>query len=207
VQRPVVHRRDPRLEIITEAIERLIPGATPAFLTVTVTETLPGTTEHKHTWTGTPEGVGQHVFTSLYGRPRTEQPRSPLAQAEDAKRRRDLGGELGALMTAGRSLESAPWYPARPGDLVHVHYPAGGQSPAFGETYVVEPVEDWQGELGLRLLHHTHPGPEEDAAGMVGCFAPGDTIGAPLMGPWFEAGPHALTIVRDGRPVHVGGAR
>ncbi|GKQ39716.1 hypothetical protein ALMP_62430 [Streptomyces sp. A012304] len=71
-----------------ESVERLIPGAAPAYPTVTVTETLPGTVEKKHTWTG--------VFTALYGRPRTGEQTSPLAQAEDAERRRDLVGEAGA---------------------------------------------------------------------------------------------------------------
>ncbi|WP_432135841.1 hypothetical protein [Streptomyces sp. bgisy154] len=205
-----MRRNDPRLEIIAEALHSLVPGAAPAFLSVTLTETLPGTanpdgTPHTHTWTGRPESVAERVFTRLYGRPGIDRPQSPLAQAEDAKRRRDLTGELGALMSAGNALESAPWYPARPGDLVHIHYEATGDYAAFGETYVVEPIADWHGDLGLRLLHHTRTGP--DAEDAVGCFAPGDTIGEPLMGPWFEAGPHRLTIVRDGRPVHTGGAR
>ncbi|MEH0547322.1 hypothetical protein QA802_30815 [Streptomyces sp. B21-105] len=197
-------RRDPRLEIITEAIERLIPGATPAFLAVTVTETLPGTGEQTHTWTGRPEGLATRVFTALYGRPRTEDQRSPLARAEDAKRARDIVGEAGALMAAGSALESAPWYPCRPGDLVHVHYEATPAVPAFGETYIVGDAGD--GLMSLQQLAHTLPGTVEDAAGMTGCYA-ADAADCPVYGLWFEAGPHRLTIVRDGRPVHVGGAR
>ncbi|AVV46431.1 hypothetical protein PYK79_45100 [Streptomyces sp. ID05-04B] len=204
MHRPVVHRRDPRLEIITEAIERLIPGATPAFLLVTVVEQLPGTGETRvNTWSGKPEGLATKVFTALYGRPRTEEPRSPLVQADDARRAGDLDGETRALMAAGIGLESAPWQPARPGDLVHLHYPASGDVPQFGETYIVGDAGD--GLLSLQLLAHTLPA-TEDVDGMTGCFA-SDASDQPLYELWFEAGPHLLTIVRDGRPVHVGGAR
>lgn len=129
---------------------------------------------------------------------------SPLAQAEDAKRRRDLPGEIGILMGASADLMSAPWYPARPGDLVHVHYEAAGEMAAFGETYLVAAGRD--GFLNMRLLCHTLPADTEFLDGMVGCFAVDDDPD-PLSGLWFEAGPHRLTIVRDGRPVHIGGAR
>lgn len=205
MHRPVVHRRDPRLEIITEAIEGLIPGATPAFLLVTVVEQLPGTGETSvNTWSGKPEGLATKVFTALYGRPRTEEPRSPLAQAEDAKRARDLLGEIGALTAAGTALESAPWYPCRPGDLVHLHYPAAGDFPAFGETYIVGDAGD--GLMSMQLLAHTLPDTVPYAAGMTGCYA-SEAGDCPIYELWFEAGPHLLTIVRDGRPVHVGGSR
>jgi hypothetical protein len=125
---------------------------------------------------------------------------SPLAQAEQAKRRRDLPGEIAAVQAGQRALETAPWYPARAGDLVHVHYygSLADMTPEMGETYVVENSED-EGGLVLRLLHHT-----ADFEG-AGCFAPG-MVDAPLMEAWFEAGPDALTIVRDGRVVH-GGTR
>ncbi|MDX2700341.1 hypothetical protein [Streptomyces ipomoeae] len=281
-----MRRDDPRLEIIREAIERLIPRATPAYMTVTVTETLPGTTGHdgqpsKHTWTGRPHALAEEIFTALFGRSRDraeasprvtlsrtealkaitrvlKQPvddvaaadliygralahikdpqeaakpwamqvdvlalriaralpltddsgqRSPLAQAEDAKRRRDLTGELGVLMSAGQALESAPWYPCRPGDLVHVHYEAVGDVPlvpAFGETYVIGDAGD--GLLSMKFLAHSLPEGTEYAEGMVGCFA-AEAADCPVYELWFEAGPHRLTIVRDGRVVHNGGAR
>lgn len=128
---------------------------------------------------------------------------SPLARAEDAKRRRDLGGELAALQQGHTDLTSAPWYPARPGDLVHVHYEAVGEMAAFGETYLV--AAGAHGFLTMQLLCHTLPDAEE-AGGMVGCYAVNDDPD-PLMELWFEAGPQRLTIVRDGRPVHIGGAR
>ncbi|MGW9122237.1 hypothetical protein ACWGRV_37560 [Streptomyces sp. NPDC055663] len=44
--------------------------------------------------------------------------RSPLAQAEEAKRRRDIGAEIGALVGGHRALMEAPWYPSR--GFVHV---------------------------------------------------------------------------------------
>ncbi|MFC8438059.1 hypothetical protein ACFUJT_07655 [Streptomyces griseoincarnatus] len=188
---------------MTETIEQLVPGATPAFVTVEVTETLPGPGERKNTWSGRPDGLAEKLFTALYGRPRTGEQQSPLARAEDAKRRRDLGAELDILMGAGAALTSAPWYPARPGDVVHVHYEAGGLSDAFGETYRITAGAD--GFLSMQLLCHTLPD-TEDLDGLVGCFAVEDDPD-PLSDLWFEAGPHRLTIIRDGRPVHIGGAR
>ena len=129
---------------------------------------------------------------------------SPLAQAEDAKRARDLVGEVGILMSAGVDLESAPWHPVRPGDLVHVHHEAGSLAEAFGETYIVAAGQ--HGFLSMQLLAHTLPEDTEFLDGMVGCFAVEDDPD-PLMELWFEAGPHRLTIVRDGRPVHTGSAQ
>lgn len=200
-------RRKVELQIITETIQKLIPGAAPAFLTVQVTERLPGTVghdgeSHKHQWTGSPEGLAERILTALYGRPGATPQTSPLAQAEDAKRARDLAGEVGALMAADHELTSAPWYPVRPGDMVHVHYESGGLSDAFGETYLISAGDG--GFLSMKLLAHTLP-ESEDTSGLAGCFAVEDDPD-PLMELWFEAGPHRLTIVRDGRPVHVGGA-
>jgi hypothetical protein len=217
VRRPIVRRTDPRLEIIREAIERLILSAAPAHLTVTVTEMLPGTVgpdgePHKHTWTGRPDAVAEKVFTALYGRPRTEGERSPLAQAEAAKRARDLGGEIGALTSAHDRLTSAAWYPVRPGDLVHVHYEATPTMAAFGETYIVgdarEPGDTAPGLLGMVLLAHTLPEatPEDDVKGMTGVFE-AEAHDDPIYDLWFEAGPQRLTIVRDGQVVHGGPAR
>jgi hypothetical protein len=206
-----VRRDDPRLQIITEAIERLIPGATPAFLSVTLAEQLPGSSDHRNTWTGSPAGLAERVFTALYGRPRPAEQLSPLERAEQAKAARSIEGEVSALMQAGIELASAPWYPSRPGDLVHIHYEQVGNWPAYGETYLVDDAGD--GLMGLRLLTHTlltHTLPdtfdEADIGGVTGCFAT-TASDEPLYGPWFEAGPHRLTIVRDGRPVHIGGAR
>lgn len=62
--------------------------------------------------------------------------RSPLAAAEDAKRARDIAGEVGALQAADRALESQPWMPLQAGDVVLSYLPADGGGPAFGATYV-----------------------------------------------------------------------
>lgn len=62
---------------------------------------------------------------------------SPLALAEDAKRARDLGREIGVLTVAGRDLEAQPWYPLQGGDVVLTYMPdsalAGGP---LSETYL-----------------------------------------------------------------------
>src|SRR5262249_371355 len=134
------------------------------------------------------EAVAEQVFTALYGRPCIEEPLSPLAQAEDAKRRRDLVGELGALVSAGSALESAPWYPVRPGDLVHAHYEASGDNPAAGETYAVGDAGD--GLMSLQLIAAS-PAMMGDPQQFAGPF---DTEAAdcPIYELWFEAGPQRL---------------
>ncbi|MFI6274276.1 hypothetical protein [Streptomyces sp. NPDC050988] len=194
-------RRSVELQIITEALAKMGPHA-PA---TRIWGRAPGSTAEQgadgNVWAGDVHDVALHIVTRLYGRPSdTPDTRSPLAQAEDAKRARDLGGELGALMAGGRALQSAPWYPTRAGDLVHVHYEPAGTMPAFGETYAVEPRDGFPNSLQLCLIGHTAP---DDS--MTGFFAPGP-IEEPLYEAWFEAGPQRLTIVRDGRVVHDGAA-
>ncbi|MFM9594503.1 hypothetical protein ACKI1O_34585 [Streptomyces scabiei] len=186
---------DPSLGIIREAIERLIPGATPAFLTVQLTEKHPARTAVR-TWTDTPAVLAQRIHTPLFGRPRTEAEASPRDQAET------------------EYMPSALWYPLRPGDLVHIHYEAGlaGVPVAFGETYIVgdagTPGDPVPPLLSLVLLAHTLPDstPEDDVKNLTGCYE-AEACDDPLYTPWFEAKPHRLTIVRDGRVVHNGGAR
>ncbi len=131
---------------------------------------------------------------------------SPVEQAAAAKAARDLGRELGALLGGSAALARQPWYPPRPGDVVHVHYEdqtqaAGCPLPAFGETYVVEqcPVAP-AGYLALRILHNSAPGSEG-----IGPFA-GNPSDEPLFEVWMEAGPHRITVVRDGVVVHNGPA-
>ncbi|MDX2863274.1 hypothetical protein, partial [Streptomyces scabiei] len=62
---------DPSLDIIREAIEQLIPGATPAHLGLQLTEKNPNRVA-VNTWTGTPAGAAERIHTALFGRPRTE---------------------------------------------------------------------------------------------------------------------------------------
>ncbi|WP_432193782.1 hypothetical protein [Streptomyces sp. bgisy027] len=191
-----------RTALITLAMTELIPGAEPDRMTVQVAERYLNTPHIKNTWSGTPRGLAEHIATAVWGN--ADGPVSPLAQAEDAKRRRDLVGEVAALNSGYAALTTAPWYPARPGDMVHVHYEAAGTTAAFGETYLVAASEG--GFLSMQLLAHTLPEDTEFLDGMVGCFAVDDDPD-PLTELWMEAGPHRLTIVRDGRPIHVGGAR
>lgn len=213
MRRPIVRRTDPRLQIIREAIESLAPGATPAFLKAEITETFPLAPDRAgKTWSGDPADIAQTVFTALYGRPRTEAAAAPLAQSDAAKARRDVGAMVEVLTHADHQLTRAPWYPVRPGDLVHVHYEPAGDMPAFGETYIVsnagEPGETPPDLLSMVLLAHTLPDstPEDDVKAMTGCFE-AEAADDPLYTAWFEAGPQRLTIVRDGRVVHNGGAR
>lgn len=128
------------------------------------------------------------------------EPASPLARADDAKRSRDLVGELAALTTGYTALTSAPWYPAQAGDLVHLAFGPVGDIPAYGETYSVRGRRD--GLLRLTLLHHTYSGATEQLMG-IGCFATSATT-EPLTEMWMEAGPHRLTIVRHGQVLHDG---
>jgi hypothetical protein len=122
---------------------------------------------------------------------------SPLEQANDAKRRHDIGGEISAIMSGDRALRTAPWYPARAGDLLTVHYEGDRDMPAWYETYTVQAGTDG---LELRLLDHT---PGEEFATLAGFFAgPDECGGDPFTTPWMEAGPRLLSIVRDSVTVH-----
>src|SRR5262245_63003289 len=122
---------------------------------------------------------------------------SPLKQAADAKRSRDIGGELDAILSGDRALRTAPWYPARAGDLLTVHYEGAPDMPAWYETYEVQAGAD-----GLEL-HLTDRTPGEEFAGLSGFFAGPDECGDdPFTTPWMEAGPRLLSIVHDGMTVH-----
>ncbi|NEB00597.1 hypothetical protein [Streptomyces sp. SID13726] len=195
-------RRSVELEIITEALSKMGPH-TPA---VRLWGRAPGATADMaaegNVWAGDVHDVARHIVTRLHGRPDTPEQLSPLAQAEDAKRRRNLVDELAALTGANQRLVSAPWYPARPGDLVHVHYEQAGESPATGETYIVSDAGDGLLSMQLLALSPTVPPAQEQFAGAFACEA----SDSPLHEAWFEAGPQRLTIVRDGQAVHDGPA-
>ncbi|WNI16639.1 hypothetical protein [Actinacidiphila sp. ITFR-21] len=180
-----------QLDTITQSLTSLIPGGVRANMQIVVTEQQPQ--GPSHTWTGTVDGLALRLSTALTDPGAAAG--SPLARAEDAKRRRDLAGEIGALMDGGAQLEAAPWYPARPGDIVHITYGAVGPYPAYGETYVIE-AADAEPFLSMRLLHHSPNLPVEILA-TTGCYAV-DEDTDPLMEPWFEAGAEHITLVRDG---------
>ncbi|MFF9594223.1 hypothetical protein ACF1FX_34460 [Streptomyces sp. NPDC014646] len=127
--------------------------------------------------------------------------RSPLARAEEAKRRRDLVGEVDALVGGHRALTEAPWYPSRPGDQLLITLEASGTAPRSTELYeVVEGGGNGGGGLELRLVEVA----PEGATG--GWYAgPPELYGAdPVETPWMEAGSDRLTITRDGVIVHQG---
>lgn len=202
-------RRTEAMKIIARVLSQPVDDVPKADLIYgrSVEAFAPGATERPKPWVMQVDVLAMRIAAQL---PLDDDVQlSPLAQAEDAKRRRDIEGEIGALMAAGSALESAPWYPTRPGDLVHVHYEQAGDMPPFGETYIVADAGD--GLLGMQLLAHTLPETvagmdAETTAAMAGVFA-AEAADCPVYELWFEAGPHRLTIVRDGRPVHIGGAR
>ncbi|MFK8912837.1 hypothetical protein ACJA3G_38320, partial [Streptomyces sp. YS-3] len=66
-----------------------------------------------------------------------EGPTSPVGRATDARRHRDLPGEVSALMAGHEELTQAPWYPTRPGDRLVVTFEECGDLPAWTETYQV----------------------------------------------------------------------
>ncbi|XUL91026.1 hypothetical protein ACQ86D_33995 [Streptomyces galilaeus] len=197
--------RSVELQIITEALAKMGPHVPATRIWGRAPSATGDMATEGNVWAGDVHDVAVHIATALYGRPAVEdQPLSPLAEADDAKRRRDLGAEVGALMAGHARLTSAAWYPARPGDLVLIAYEQAGEFPTFGEAYAVEAGQS-EGMLSLRLLHASaNDGQPID--GVAGVFAVDDHPD-PLAEPWMEAGPHRLTIVRDGRLVHVGGAR
>jgi hypothetical protein len=107
---------------------------------------------------------------------------SPLAAAEDAKRRRDIGGEIGALMSGDDALARQPWAPLRPGDVVLCYLPG---AVAYGQTFVaVDDETDIDGHAMMREVSRTD---EYASPGLTGFYEL-----------WFEAGPHALTVIRAG---------
>lgn len=118
---------------------------------------------------------------------------SPLAAAEDAKRRRDIGGEIGALMSGADDLARQPWAPLRPGDVVLCYLPG---IPAYGQTFVaVEDEADIDGHAMMREVSCT-VGVEHTDLDLVGFFEL-----------WLEAGSHTLTVIRAGAVVHGNPAR
>ncbi|MEU3423594.1 hypothetical protein AB0F39_34475 [Streptomyces murinus] len=123
---------------------------------------------------------------------------SPIEKAADAKRRRDIGGEIGALIDGHSALTTAPWYPSRVGDRLLITYEATEQGDRWTETYE---VADGDGGRALRPIGHTAP---DDS--LAGWFAgPPELLdGDPLETPWMEAGPDRLTVIRDGQIVHQG---
>ncbi|MER5503143.1 hypothetical protein ABT096_39045 [Streptomyces sp. NPDC002561] len=130
-------------------------------------------------------------------------PASPLDRAGEAKRRRDFGAEIGALVGGHQELTEASWYPSQPGDRLMVTREAAGQSPRTTELYEVVAGEAGDGDgdgLELRLIEVA----PEGASGGWYAGPPEMYDTDPVETPWMEAGPDRLTITRDGQVVHQG---
>lgn len=112
---------------------------------------------------------------------------SPVMLAEDAKRRRDLGGEIGALMSADADLKRQPWLPLQPGDVVLTYIPGHGRVPAFGTTYVAVDGET-DPDTGACIKQVSSDGSYD--------------TGALFYELWFEYGADAITVIRAGAVVH-----
>ncbi|MEU6664232.1 hypothetical protein [Streptomyces sp. NPDC046821] len=124
---------------------------------------------------------------------------SPLSRAEDAKRRRDIGAEVGALIEGHGALTGAPWYPSRAGDRLTVTLGATQRAPQWTDAYEVV----WDAEHGRVLRALGCEGAEDSAGGWYA--GPPELYGSdPVEQPWMEAGPDWLTLVRGGRVVHQG---
>ncbi|MGW7201849.1 hypothetical protein, partial [Streptomyces chryseus] len=211
-ERGALMRRDARLQTITETLRKPLPHLPAADMIcgatvpdIAAARAADGTlAEECRPWAMAAVMLAHHINAALDRLGDGDQA-SPLARAQGAKRDGDLAGELAALRDADATLNAAPWYPARHGDIVHVAYEQAGHCPAAGETYLVESHAVLEGRqdgddlFRLRLLAHTHaPGPETDTAAAFTVEA----VDCPLYDLWFEAGPQRLTVVRDGRIVH-----
>jgi hypothetical protein len=71
---------------------------------------------------------------------------APLAQIEDLKAARDLGGELAAISGHWAAMQAQPWWPPRVGDVA-IGHPTGDPDP-YGETFL---AEEYPAPLGLRF--------------------------------------------------------
>lgn len=124
-------------------------------------------------------------------RTRPEPTLPPRAAAEQAKARRDLGGELGALMAADADLETQPWAPLQAGDVVLCSSPARDEVPAIGETYLaIDGDTDLAGHAMLRPVSTTYRQTCDDDEPLA------------FYDLWFEAGPSSLAVIRAGAVIH-----
>jgi hypothetical protein len=107
--------------------------------------------------------------------------RAPLAQIEDLKAARDLGGELAAITGHWADMEAQPWWPPQVGDVAVGHPDRPGDPDAYGETFL---AEDYP-RVGLRV---------RSVSRTRGGYAPEDGYGIEDL--WFEW--PAVSIVRAG---------
>lgn len=104
---------------------------------------------------------------------------APVEAAEEAKRGRDFGGEIAALMGGYEAMHDEPWWPLQPGDVVLVNSTV---TPSLGVTYTAE-----LSELG------------DDHTQLVPVSSQYDSEpDMTIMAAYMEAGPSELTIIRRG---------
>ena len=198
---------DPRVSLIAEALTHFAPQDPAVRIWGRAAGADDTTGAPGNVWAGSPLDVAEDIVRHLNA---TTAPASPYAQADAAKQDGDFLRMAQALNRGYRELLDAPWYPPQPGDLVHVAYQPPGELEPFGETYAVRAAGDGDLLMSLHLVHHTYI----RAAGCQGCeevmgigaFATGTATVAPLAEAWMEAGPHRLTIVRNGVVLHDGPA-
>jgi hypothetical protein len=129
----------------------------------------------------TPELVRFYLTGWLTPTDANEPGRAPLAQIEDLKAARDLGGELAAITGHWADMEAQPWWPPRAGDVA-IGHPDPRDSDPYGETFL---AEDHPAPLGLRL---------RSVSRTRGEYVPEDGYGIEDL--WFEW--PAISIVRAG---------
>jgi hypothetical protein len=149
----------------------------------------------------------------VHAQPRPALADAPLARAEDAKRRRDLPGEIAILTGAQHDLDRQPWMPLRGGDVVLTFAPPGRPGlDALSETHLA--LEDPDGfGIGLRQVSTSYT---TAAAGGEQCDeqhpddedqdddepdGPAREYLYSIEDLWFEWGPAALTVLRAGAVV------
>jgi hypothetical protein len=106
-------------------------------------------------------------------------PQAPLAEIEDRKAARDLGGELAAIRGHWAEMEAQPWWPPKAGDVA-IGHPDLGDSDPYGETFL---AEEYPAPLGLRF---------RSVSRTRGEYVPEDGYGIEDL--WFEW--PAISIVR-----------
>jgi hypothetical protein len=151
---------------------------------------------------------------------------SPLAAADQAKRRRDLDAEIGILTATDQHLKAQPWYPIQPGDVVcwSIDAPDGAR---HGETLVAvdDPTYPTLTGAPLKKVSETpyeatsedqQDGQCLDCDGQLdvggGCPecdheendgpAPEQANYEDFYDIWFEAGPSTVAVIRHGQLVH-----
>lgn len=128
-------------------------------------------------------------------------PDSPLSQATDAKRRRDLGAEIEILTAAGRDLESQPWMPLQPGDVVLTYQPDSGLTYAkLSETYLA--VDDGFGWIELRQVAASYTNEMSAAVDLHASASQAEAPTCSIDDLWFEWGPATITVIRAGTVVY-----